>query len=142
LIALLSIRAKKVEDYLKKHHPPDKSKEFIKVFRNLHREHIKHLRAGNVIAAHEVLIQIHDFSYNAAGFRTGMYICARPYYIRGSIIGGYLVDEFEMEPDSYPLSSEELSINFIRNGCGPIPLMAKPWSAEIVYKKLGQYIKK
>jgi hypothetical protein len=138
LIALLEQRAKKVAAHLQARYGAEAASELIARFQELHKKHIAHLRAGEVIAAHEVLIEIHQFSYETAGLWSGSYYCGRPYYIRGPVIVGYMLGAFDPDSPSYPLSDGEEKANEERNGCGPTYTMASPWDAIRAYQEIGR----
>ncbi|MET0395857.1 MAG: hypothetical protein ABW277_03460 [Longimicrobiaceae bacterium] len=62
LIEILESRAEMIRAGLSSHFQYVKVQKFLHAFDELHRKHIASLRAGHVIHAHEILVQIHTLS--------------------------------------------------------------------------------
>jgi len=142
LVAILEIRAEKIKKYLEKKYKKNSS-DLISQFDSLHREHINQLKAGNFVAAHELLSEIHKLSFmtkleEEKVFRVSYY-CQSRKYTRGILISAYIADDYNdypWEEETYSLSPKEKSVNAKGRGCGPRYIMANPADMNTVYAKV------
>jgi hypothetical protein len=129
LIALLEIRAKNIELFLKEGlgkgiwFDKEVSNGEVEEFISLHKQHIEFLRKGLFSSAHEVLIKIHELSFKISFSRYYklMYQSAPPgdiidkcvykSYIRGFLIDWYITGEYSISisgaSHKYPLTEHE-----------------------------------
>lgn len=141
LISVLNLRAERIIEKINRGQYKGKD-EFITMFVTLHEKHIQLLKEGNLMAAHEVLSEIHRLSYEyelAGGLRFS-YFCSRIKYIRGSIVNAYIVDQFEKSSKKYELNKSEIEANKRQSGsgCGPLFQMAAIPSIENIYNLIDK----
>ena len=63
LIPILNMRAEKIMGELSKYYKYTNVKEYLDKFEKLHRRHIDSLQKGNFVLAHEILVDIHELSF-------------------------------------------------------------------------------
>jgi hypothetical protein len=112
LIDILSSRAEIIINTLSRHFKYAKVKSYIDQFKSLHNQHIEALRKGNIIHAHEVLIQIYELSYELESdeFWTRHHIespdvrySLRPdAFQRGIVICGYMTGDMQSYSPRFP----------------------------------------
>ena len=137
LIAVLNIRGKKIIETINSGQYQGKEL-FLNKFTTLHRKHIQFLEQGKFVAAHEILGEIHRLSYEYELSRKlhWSYFCSRTRYIRGSIINGYVANDFVENSKKYALSKRENEANEKQRTslCGPSYRMASIATFENIYR--------
>jgi len=146
LVEILNIRSARIIAYLESNkgdsffdsgRKPNETSKAIQKFKILHERHIKHLKNGNFVAAHEILIEIHELSFLdkvKSRFRA-LYYCRARRFTRGKIISAYVAGDYSYSnDDKYKLSPEENTVNEKGKGCGPSYKMAKPTNVNDIYR--------
>ena len=110
LIEILNMRASKINHDLSQYYRYANIKEYLDEFNRLHKLHIEALKNGNIVLAHEILVDIHKLSFELAGdeFWTRheietpnvAYSLCLDAFQRGELVYGYICGD--MKGCNYP----------------------------------------
>lgn len=100
LIAILDIRAARLVRTISRYADNSQIQEYLDEFGSLHQQHIEALKRGQLLHAHEILIQIHELSYKletdefwrnqTAKRPTAIHYAPLDFLERGVVSRGYL----------------------------------------------------
>lgn len=112
LAEILNYRADKVKENLSSYFKYVEVKNYIVRFENLHKRHIESLKKGNIIQAHELLLEIHKLSAeleakefwkrNRIETPDILYKLKKDAFLRGIMICTYMVGAMERYSSAYP----------------------------------------
>jgi hypothetical protein len=107
LVAVLEPRAARIRAKLREHYSKAPVEDYLARFDDLHNRHVKALKQGQFILAHEILGEIHTVSFELSSedFWTdnhGLYSLRDDAFQRGVMICAYVVGRFESYSEHYP----------------------------------------
>jgi hypothetical protein len=113
LVEVLNQRAEKIRCQLQKHFRYVAVKDYICKFNELHQKHIDSLRNGKMILAHEILLEIHELSFELSHNEFWerhrietpghMYRISIGAFTRGPLVCEYIVDDMCNCYDKYDI---------------------------------------
>ncbi|MBV8524239.1 MAG: hypothetical protein JOY71_19285 [Acetobacteraceae bacterium] len=106
LCAILQHRADKIKETLSSHFSYAPVKKYLRRFSKLHKSHLSALRQGKLLVAHEILLEIHELSYelshdefwaeNRAGLGNVAYLLGRNAFEDGPLISSYMTSPLRL----------------------------------------------
>jgi len=119
LARICELRADKIRRELSSHYKYTNVNDWIVKFNELHQQHVRALRAGRIIEAHELLLQIHKQSYllecNEVSTRLACLYPGKDYAMssgfgeRGPMIAGYVAGQVKRDSEHYPITVDQLT---------------------------------